>query len=182
MANIREEWRSVVGWEGLYEVSNLGRVRSKTRYKKVLKGYVIPSGYVEVILSTKNKGKHKLVHRLVCESFIPNPQAKPCVNHKDGNKTNNCVLNLEWVTYSENERHSFDVLGKKLHGCPNCCGSKRYNSKPVLQFTLKGEFVAEYESRGLAAKLSGIPSSSIWEAMNGILEHAGGFLWEYKYQ
>jgi len=91
-----------------YEVSNTGKVRS-SKTGKILKPALV-SGYERISLGY---GKCMFVHRLVAMAFLANPENKPCVNHIDGNKVNNDVSNLEWATYSENERHSFDNLGKK---------------------------------------------------------------------
>ena len=103
------------------------------------------------------KGHSILVHRAVAKAFIPNPQGKPCVNHKDGNKLNNHVSNLEWVTYSENERHSYDVLGKK----PNKTnlgnkGILSASSKPIARY-VNGNIIGVYAGASEAAeKLKGI--------------------------
>lgn len=112
---INEEWKPVKGYEGRYEVSNLGRVRSLKRATTngVVLKQTIKHGYMHVCLSKENKPSTKRVHRLVAEAFIANPMGKPVVNHIDGDKTNNAASNLEWATNSENELHSFRVLGKK---------------------------------------------------------------------
>ena len=99
-----EEWRPVIGYEGLYEVSSLGRVRSLDRYDRmnrfcegrILKSYTYRGGYLFVQLSSNGKLKHHLVHRLIAQAFIPNPDNLPQINHKDEVKSNNCVDNLEW--------------------------------------------------------------------------------------
>ena len=118
--NIEEVALPVVGFEEYYEVSSLGRV---SNYRKIMTAYVINSGY-EVIDFRINNNRHKrLVHRIVAEAFIPNPECKKEVNHKDGNKRNNAVDNLEWVTSSENKQHAINTglreynnptVGKKL--------------------------------------------------------------------
>lgn len=96
-----EEWKPVIGYEGLYEVSNLGRVRNIKTNRLVMQSVVV-SGYKRVTLYKKNNPKSKLVHRLVAEAFLPNPNNLRVVNHKDENKLNNVVTNLEWCTQSYN--------------------------------------------------------------------------------
>ena len=110
-----EIWKDIEGYEGLYQISNLGRVRSLARATtsgKVLK-QMKKHGYMNVCFSKNNVDKYFRVHRLVALAFIPNPENKPTVNHIDGNKANNNVSNLEWATHSENETHSYRSLGKK---------------------------------------------------------------------
>ena len=107
-----EIWRDVVGYEGLYQVSNLGRVYS-VRSGKVLKFNKKPCGYNYVQLSVHDKRVGYRVHRLVAQAFIPNTENKPEVNHINGIKTDNRVENLEWCTRSENEQHKFKTLEYK---------------------------------------------------------------------
>lgn len=109
-----EEWRPIAGFEGRYEVSNFGAVRSLPwpgHHNKtiILKTFQQNSGY---LVATLNGGKKMLVHRLVAEAFLENPDKKPYINHKDGDKTNNNLGNLEWVTPKENYNHCINVLGR----------------------------------------------------------------------
>lgn len=112
-----EKWKDVIGYENDYEISTYGRVRSKDRIisyangskrlqnGRILKQYKNTSGYMYVHLSRKKKRELKFIHRMIAESFIDNPKGKSEVNHKDNDKLNNYVDNLEWVTRSENMEH-----------------------------------------------------------------------------
>ena len=119
-----EDWRDIRGYEGLYQVSNLGRVKSlgnnKSKKEKILKPYLNKDGYSLINLYKKGKIKNFQVHRLVAEAFIPNVNNYLQVNHKDENRTNNKVDNLEWCTHkynlnygTRNKRHSEKVKGSK---------------------------------------------------------------------
>ncbi|MEY3419854.1 MAG: hypothetical protein RIR48_134 [Bacteroidota bacterium] len=116
-----EVWKDVIGYEGYYQVSNLGRIKSLERkriglkdqkiriYKElILKQKLNIHGYFEVCLYLKNSSKYHKSHRIICQAFLPNPENKPQVNHKNGVKTDNRLENLEWATSSENTKHSFD--------------------------------------------------------------------------
>lgn len=116
---MKEVWKPIEGYEGLYEVSNLGRVKNlerripfgyglRTIPERILKNNVNEFGYLYVRLYKDAKGKKHKIHRLVAQTFIENPENKKCVNHIDGNKQNNSVENLEWVTHSENMKHASD--------------------------------------------------------------------------
>ncbi|MEK5104348.1 NUMOD4 domain-containing protein [Cytobacillus sp. FSL M8-0252] len=116
-----EIWKNVTGFEGLYQVSNIGRVKSLGRYRERKDGLLIKvkekvlmvrtdsKGYEKVDLTKGGKRKTVLVHRVVAQAFIPNSNNKPQVNHKDGNKKNNKVSNLEWNTISENIKHAHET-------------------------------------------------------------------------
>lgn len=138
------EWRDVVGYEGYYQVSNHGHVRSLTRMiqcgdrqafqkgGRLLKLDTTKVGYHRVELAMGAKAKKHGVHRLVAMAFIPNPDNKPQVNHKDGNKINNSVNNLEWVTTVENIRHAFSIgLKKGLFGNKN--GAAKYSEERISE-------------------------------------------------
>lgn len=121
------EWRSVKGYEGLYEVCDHGLVRSVDRkttgnrsrmiFGKVLRAGVNSRGYLVVSLCKDGKPKMMRVHRLVAEAFIPNNNGHPCINHKDGNPQNNHVSNLEWCTQKENVQHAYDTGLRKRTIC-----------------------------------------------------------------
>lgn len=107
-----EKWKDIKEYENSYQISNFGRVKSLKRRgnweEKILKPYLNDSGYDAIKLFKDGKGKTFKVHKLVCEHFVDNKLNKPCVNHKDGVKTNNHYLNLGWVTKSENTQHAWD--------------------------------------------------------------------------
>jgi hypothetical protein len=109
-------WKPVVGYEGLYEISSLGKVRSIYRGRntgKALAPIKSQNGYLVVTPSKNGVVKQKSIHRLVAMAFLPNPKSKICVNHINGDKHDNRVENLEWATYQENEVHSHVHLGKQ---------------------------------------------------------------------
>ena len=130
-----EEWREINGYNGLYLISNLGRVKAisirklrgrfyHTQPEKILKQNNKKSGYLHLMLSMNDHRKEYSLHRLVATTFIDNPENKPTVNHIDANKKNNCAINLEWNTVKENTNHAFS------NGLiPICKGESHYNAK-----------------------------------------------------
>jgi hypothetical protein len=165
---------------GYYVIqSDGGIVSTRSRCNaKFLKQTVLPTGYLQVSIMNKGKCKSKLVHRLIAQAFIPNPENKPCVNHKDGNKLNNDVSNLEWCTYSENELHSYSVLGK-INSSPGTgkLGSLNAMSKPVISF--KNGDKRYFESISMAAKALNIFGSNISKVLKGKYKHSGGYTFTY---
>lgn len=182
-----EIWRPVVGYEGLYEVSNFGRVKSLARETnnqyckedRILKLKSSKTGYLSVGLkSPGEKQKLYLVHRLVAEVFIPNPYNLPQVNHKDEDKTNNCICNLEWCdakynnSYGNHPKTYEQTIFK--HNRPD-------KSKPVLQYDLEGNLIAKFPSTAEAQRCTGIRHQQINGCCRGEYGYktAGGFIWKY---
>lgn len=187
----KEVWKDVKGYEGLYQVSSFGRVRSVDKiitsfsqiqqtYKRLFVGKILSAGlckktgYLKVSLLNKTRS----VHRLVAEAFIPNPENKPQVNHKNGIKTDNRVQNLEWVTRVENIRHSFSILHRQASG-KGMFGKNSKNSKIVLQIK-DNKIIAEFYGCNEAERETGIKSRSISAVCCGRRKTTGGYFWKYK--
>lgn len=176
-----EVFVEIKGIRGRYEVSNMGNVRSLNRSKPILmKQYVDFQGY-KTIFFHKGDGDYKVhkVHRLVAIAFIPNPENKCCVNHKNGVKTDNREENLEWCTHSENQIHKFKVLGHKIHWTGKF-GVSNSKSKAVIQCTMDGDVVAEYGGVHEAARITGFNRGAIGNCCRGIANHHKGFKWKFK--
>lgn len=116
---MEEIWKDVVGYEGLYKVSNLGNVINKHGY--IRKSYLHKLGYVHITLCKNCYHLTYKIHRIVASAFIPNPNSLPCINHKNGIKTENYVENLEWITYADNSKHALEngLLGGFMKGGKN---------------------------------------------------------------
>jgi hypothetical protein len=160
-----EEWRDIVGFEGLYEVSNFGRVRHKNGQE--IGGSLNSYGYRAYSLFKDGKRYTGKGHRLVAEAFIPNPEGKRNVNHKDGDRDNNFVDNLEWVTHGENGRHARQEL---------CID---YSVKPVAQITPNGNVVAIWLNASIASRLLGISSQLISACCRGTAKSTGDYMWRF---
>ena len=183
-----EEWRDIEGFEGYYQVSNLGRVKSLSRitkskpgyyrftYKRILKSYVSTNGYKMVSLRKESKTHYRTVHRLVTKAFIPNPENKGDVNHIDANRLNNKVENLEWATRSENIKHCIK-LGRNKTPNKGKTGKDCIFSKRVKQYSIDNEFLAEFESITKAREVTGV--NNISKACKSKTRFAGGFIWKY---
>ena len=166
-----ELWKPIKGYEGYYEVSNLGNIRSVDRMVKhskggmrVYKGSILTptlnvDGYETVHLSKFNVSRMKRVHRLVAEAFIPNPNNLPTVNHKDENKMNNSAENLEWMSIADNIKYS-------------CC-------KSINQLSIDGEFIRNWDSASEVSKELNFNASNILRCCKGLRKSAHGYKWCY---
>ena len=164
--------------EKQYFISSCGKV-CNIHYKE-LRPHPDKDGYLKVRLWDGVRYHNRFVHRLVAQVFVPNPMNKPQVNHKDGNKKNNNIDNLEWVTQSENMRHCFDVLGHKAgHWNKGRIGKDSNRSKIVLQIK-NGVVVAKFYGCMEAQRKTGVHFGSISNACLGKTKTAGGYQWKYK--
>lgn len=178
---MKEIWKDVINYEGLYQVSNLGNAR---RIRKIglrnLKPRLGTTGYYIVSLSKKGIVKMQKVHRLVALAFIEKIPEYNVVNHLDGNKKNNNVNNLEWCNKSINERHAYKI-GLKKGACCGKFGKDAFASKPVLQLDLEGNVIAEYPSMKIAAKEVGMVQSGISNVLSGYSKTCAGYKWKLKF-
>lgn len=178
-----EVWKPIEGFEGLYEVSNFGRVKSLTRYKKIIKPLVTNVGYYQYQLWHKGVCRVASAHRLVAQAFIPNPEGKPIVNHIDENKLNNSVENLEWVTHVENCRYGTAIERRTKHFDYSKRKRNPKNqilacSKPVDQYTIDGAFVKRWNSATECYRATNISISCIRRVASGERKTAGGYVFK----
>jgi len=187
-----ELWKDINGYEGYYQISNQGNVKSIDRFDGVhdRQGTIIrqnlkQNGYLQVGLRKHNKRKWFGVHRLVAIQFIENPDNKPQVNHIDGNKLNNTVENLEWVTGKENQSHAKSIglrdnmpRGEKN---PNYgkYGENSRSAKPVIRRDPKTGDIKLYKAK-ILAKNEGFDVTSISKCCHGKLKTHKGYEWYFK--
>ena len=153
--------KDIKGYEGLYAVTPEGEVYSYKR-KRFLVPYTVGNGYLYVCLCKNGERKTCYVHRLVAEAYLPNPDNLPQVNHKDENKTNNCLQNLEWCDAKYNNNYGTRIEKIK---------------KPILQYTLDGELVREWPS---AIDVGKEVQGHICDCLKGRLKTSYGYKWFYK--
>lgn len=187
-----EYWLPVVNYEGLYEVSNMGRVKSLgssfthkggwliPKNGKILKQNLDSDGYPIVGLSKNRKTTTRKVHRLVAIAWICNPENKPEVNHKKGIKIDNRDTQLEWNTSSENQKHAFNTgLQKAQKPWLGKLGADNPRSKKISQYSLGGDFIKSFYGASEAGREVGIDAWGICLAAKGKLKKSGGFIWKY---
>ena len=160
---MKEEWKPIEGYEGLYEVSNMGRVKSlnyrMTGKEGIMKGGDDGHGYLSVNLWKDGKANKGKIHRLVAQAFLENPQNLPEVNHKNEDKTDNRVENLEWCTKQYNIEYS--------------------QAKAVIGINKVSGLIMEFPSQMEASRQTGTKQGHIWGCCNGRRKSAGGFYWHY---
>lgn len=174
---MEEIWKDVEGYEGFYQVSNMGRVRSIERRLndgriyggRILEQKQVRNGYMQVHVSKDNKGKYLSVHRLVARAFVPGFVEGADVNHKDEDKTNNRVDNLEWCSHSYNSQygHRNDTMVEQ-------------RSLEVVMMSEDGSTIREFPSLREAARASGVSAAHICQVCKGERKKAGGYRWKYK--
>lgn len=182
---MKEIWKDIRGYEGLYKISNLGKVVSIPRMMMRKNGKAMringsqkrfgigSNGYYRVGLYDGNGNKKMVsVHRLLAIAFIPNPDNKPCINHKDSNRLNLSLENLEWVTYQENTDHS---IKQGLFGMLGQTGDLHNNSKAVIAIDIKTRTERRFGSQREAARVLNLNQSNIGRVVKGKVSQTGGF-------
>lgn len=184
MQELKEEWKDIQNYEGMYQVSNLGNIKSVDRIDskngqrkgKMLKPYTAHNGYLKVTLCKESKTKHFAVHRLVAETFISNPNNYPYVNHKDEIKINNKADNLEWCTAEYNV--NYGTRNERMAKSINCEEWSKKSKRKVNQYTLDGVFIKTWDSLKEAGEHYNISPTSISKACNGHYKQSNGFTWK----
>lgn len=192
---MKEVWKDIEGYEGLYQISNLGNVKSldrkvnaKNNKKRLIKGTFLKlrfnnRNYNIVSLYKNNIQEVRFIHRLVAETFIPNPENKPEVNHIDGDKQNNKIDNLEWCTRTENNKHAWKTGLNKVSDNQKKAAAqsaKKRFSKKIIQYDLKGNFIKEWDSMSEAQRQLNIWHESIGKCCKGEIKTSGKYIWRYK--
>lgn len=181
---IEEIWKDIENYEGKYQVSTFGRVKSlnynKTCKERIMKPDKDKGGYLRVVLCKNNRVKFFAVHRLVALAFIPNPENKPCIDHINTIRDDNRSENLMWCTYKENSNNPISrkrlldnspVVGK--FGKDNCC------SKPVYQYSLEGKLIRKWDCVRDVERGLGFDPSNISKCCSGKIKTAYKFVWKH---
>lgn len=186
---MEEIWKDIIGYEGYYQVSSIGRVRGLRRTvgdrflvelpEKIMATSLNDAGYAMVDLYMNSNRKTMRVHRLVATAFIENPQNKPQVNHKNSIRNDNDVSNLEWCTPSENTQHGYD-FGFLSGYWTGKVGAKNHSSIPIIQMDMLGNEIKEFAGQCEAERETGIFQTNIGKVCLGKRKSAGGFKWKFK--
>ena len=174
---MEEIWKDIPDYKGLYQVSNLGRIKS-LQTNRIIKGGLTGYGYLHINARKDRKSHTLYVHKAVASAFIPNPDNKPQVNHIDGNKLNNCLDNLEWVTYSENNKHAYKTGLKKATKGKNNDYSRSLMT-PINQYDLDGNFIKRWNSQKEITNELNIPQQSISSCVRGKRNKTHNYIWKY---
>lgn len=169
-----EIWKDIPGYEGYYQISNLGKVK-QLKKNKCLTLCETTKGYLRAYLYKDGVREAFSVHRLVAKLFVPNPENKPEVNHKFGNKKDNRWHQLEWNTTKENVIHSFEVLNRVAPS-----GENNKLSQPVEQLSLSGELLNTFPSNTAVRKSKIVDAKALDKCLKGEISSARGFIWRYK--
>lgn len=185
-----EIWKDVYGFEGYFQISNTGKVKSVKRElinssnikrvikEKILSPCISTNGYRIVSLNKDKKRIKMSIHRLIATAFIPNPENKPFVNHINGIKTDNRIENLEFVSASENIKHAYNI-GLMKPTALGKFGKNNSGSKKVYQFDKSGNFIGEHFGISEAGRNTNICPSHICQCALMKRKYAGGFIWKY---
>lgn len=172
---MEEKWKDIEGFEGLYQVSDQGRIKSFQQWKRagsprefILKPSISTTGYCQVTLYKEHQRSKFLVHRLVANAFVSNPSNFPHINHIDEDKENNRASNLEWCTAAYNNNYGTAKFRSILS-----------KSMMVDQLLPSGQFLARYVCISVASEITGIPKSSIKSCCIGECQSGNGFVWRY---
>ena len=177
---MKEIWKDIKNYEGLYQISNFGKVK-RLKHKRYDRNQILEERELKIVcpkkdwypyLSLCKNGEYKnhSIHRLVAETFIPNPNHYPCINHINGLKKDNRIENLEWCSYTHNNKEAYRL------------GLNKGTAKRTLQFDKNGNFIKEWISARQAELQLSIANSKISMCCNGKRKSAGGFVWKYKEQ
>ena len=171
----KEIWKDISGFEGIYQASNYGRVKSIVRYKKMLKTSENTEGYLRVCLTDRNHKKHTIaLHRIIAKTFLRLPNKDEQVNHINGDKKDNRVENLEWCTQSENMKHAF-MNNMIFRGK----GKESQRAIEVNQYDLDGRFIKKWECIEDVRRELGISTKNIPRCCKGKSKTAEGYIWKY---
>ena len=177
---MKEIWKDVKNFEDKYEISIFGRIKNK-KTNHIYKTTNQYGDYFRVNLFDKGKRKTILIHRVVAEAFIPNPENLPCVNHKDLNKQNNCIDNLEWCTYSYNTKDAILKGATTMSGF-NKHNKNKFNKKygEIYQYDLKDNLINVYNNLNEAYENTGVCKRNILHCINHQegRTQAGGYRWK----